>query len=89
MRAYQKEEIKPVITLVSLIEKVVEGRELDKFVSRQEIEKVLFSIMAGKDNLNPYERRSQGIDDYQWHDAIKEALYFLNMRGSYEKIFKD
>jgi hypothetical protein len=89
MRAYSREEAKPVIDLVSLIEKVVVNRNLDKFFSRKEIEKVFFSILEGKDNLNPYERRQQGIDDYEWHERIKSALYFLNLKGSYEKIYKN
>lgn len=89
MRTYSKDEIKPVIDLVDTIEKIVVSRNVDKFVARNEIEKIFFALLQGEDNLNVYERREKGVNDYQWHDMIKSALYFLNLRGSYEKIYKN
>ena len=88
MRQYSDEESKPLIDLVVLIEKVVGSRDLDKYYHREEIEKILFALLEGKDDLNPYERREHGVDDYVWQDKIKQALYFLNLRKSYEKIYK-
>ena len=89
MRSYSDEESKPLVDLVVLIEKVVDSRKLEKYYHREEIEKILFGLFDGFDNLNPYERRENGIDDYVWQDKIKQALYFLNLRKSYEKIYKE
>lgn len=89
MRQYSEDESKPLVDLVALIEKVVDSRKLDKYHHREEIEKILFSIFEGNDTLNPYDRREHGVDDYVWQDKIKQALYFLNLRKSYEKIYKE
>jgi len=89
MRQYTEEESKSLIDLVILIEKVVDSQKLDKYLHREEIEKILFGLFEGIDKLNPYERREQGFDDYVWQHKIKQALYFLNLRKSYEKIYKE
>lgn len=89
MRYYDKEELNPVFELSNLIEKIVTSRNLNKYFHRIEIEKILFSLFEGKDKINPYERRECGVDDYVWQETIKKALYFLNLRKSYEKIYKE
>lgn len=88
MRHYTKDEAQPFVDLIKIIEDIVKTRDLHPYLHRIEIEKVLFNLLKGKDILNPYERRNQGVDDDSWENSIKKALYFLNLRKSYEKIFK-
>lgn len=89
MRFYTEDEITPVLELIQLIEKVVESRNLNKYFHRVEVEKILYGFFEGRDKINPYERRENGVDDYIWQEKIKKALYFLNLRKSYEKLYKE
>lgn len=88
VRTYRQDEISPITELVELIEKIVQHRQLNKYFHREEIDTIFFGILDGKDKVNVYERRDFGIDDYVWQEKIKNALYFLNLRKSYEKIYK-
>lgn len=85
---YREDESIQLVELIVLIEKVVSSRNLDRYFHREEIEKIFFNILDGQDKLNPYDRRDCGIDDDTWHEKIKNALYFLNLRKSYDKIYK-
>jgi len=87
MRTYGDEGL-PLINLVEKIELVVSKRNLNKYYHRVEIERILFKLFNGEDILNPYERRDSGVDDYVWQNLIHEALMFLNLRGSYDKLYK-
>ena len=88
MRLYSTEEIQPVTELMKLIEKVVASRNLEKYHNRTEIEKIFGNLLEGRDTLNPYERRAQGVEDAQWQESIKGSLYFLGLKKMYEKIYK-
>lgn len=86
MRIYDEEGM-AVVRLVAKIEEIVAKRQLNKYFHRVEIEKILFKLFQGEDVLNPYERR-ETVDDYEWEALIKDALTFLCLRRSYEKLYK-
>lgn len=88
MRSLSNEEIDPLTNLVILIEKIVITKHYDKDHHQDEIEKHLNYLMQGEDKINPYERRRCGVSDELWQKVIKQALFFLNLKEKYEKIFK-
>lgn len=88
MRHLSNDENTHLLNLVILIEKIVSSKQLPRNHHQDEIEKFLAYIIQGEDKINPYERRKCGISDDVWHEVIKGALYFLNLKEKYAKIFK-
>lgn len=89
MKTLNTEESKPLVDLVVMIEKIVLSRNFEREQHQDEIEKHFNFIMQGEDHINPYERRLANIDDLIWHEVIKKALTFLNLRASYDKMFEN
>lgn len=88
MRSLTNEETEPFLNLVILIEKIVITKHYEKEHHQDEIEKHINYLMQGEDKINPYERRKCGISDEVWQEVIKRALYFLNLKEQYAKIYK-
>lgn len=88
MRELSKDENEPVIKLLEALEKIILVRSLDKEFERDELEKYFSYLLQGRDVISPYERRDAGFDDVLWKDLIKQALLHLNLRSSYEKLYK-
>ena len=89
VKQLSNEEIDPLLSLVIMIEKIVITKLYDKDHHQDEIEKHLSYLMQGEDKINPYERRRCGISDEIWQEVIKRALYFLNLREQYAKLYKN
>lgn len=81
----RKQKVK---NLLLLIEKVLKEKFLDEEHLKDEMEKHFSFICQGKDDINPYERRSLGITDKEWQKAISECRRALNLESKInEKLF--
>lgn len=79
MKKVSPQQAGPVIEVVTLIEKIIARRRLDKSFHRDEVEKVFSYLLQGKDTMDAYERRDAGVDDAVWNNSIKTMKEFLNL----------
>ena len=72
-----KEKIK---NLLKLADQILKQRKLQKEHHRNEFDKFFVCIMQKKDIFNTFERRSAGVSDVEWDNALKEFYEVLGIK---------
>lgn len=79
MRKLTDEKSQIIIRVVDVIEKMISRRQLDKSYHRDEVEFLFFSLVQGKDLIDPYERRDSGVSDAEWENIINAMNELLGL----------
>lgn len=79
MRKISDEKAQIIVKVVDAIEKMIARRQLDKAYHRDEVEFLFFSLIQGKDLLDPYERRDSGVSDDDWKQMVNDMKEVLSL----------
>lgn len=79
MRKLSDEKSQIIIQVVGAIENIISRRQLDKAFHRDEVEFLFFSLIQGKDLIDPYERRDSGVSDIEWENMVHSMNELLGL----------